>query len=665
MGRVSRLFVVALSGTAALASVGPQHVPFQPIDPQNWVNPDDMTWADWKAPPGANWNDPSRAGSDRNFNIALVAVDYDNLPFVVTGAPNSTVFGNPLPGFGNVQRKDVPSYYHDLLNKPTDLNRGHTIHEYWMESSGGRFGVDLTAFGPYQMPAHHYQYGITRQFNPGACPANETCNLNLRNAVQAAWSRDVGNDTTKSFDMVFILSAGQDESSTWQEFGEMKFGQENDVPDAFGPPPGSQIPNFAATRYVSWTSWASASSLWPDAAIGLGSSVQCESSGMATYAHELSHLIDIWDNYNNPYGVPPVRSYTGPWSMMSRGTFNGPGGPHTRWQIPALKGGAMGSQHTVRDKLWLGLVAERRLLNVSKATLQARGPVVARLAARNSRCGLIGLRVDFDRDLSPGCSVARDPLCDGGGYDAYDVEVVDRSGSDSFQADAGVMFSKVKYGPDPPFQWTIDANPQDIRIVDFVRPNGTTAMITVGDYRQLLDALFHTGTNSGSKFEHVDRANSVHLYVLEHHRSGKGALSYTVAARALNDTSGNEYAVEVSAGSVLPATAGAEAASGVFCSFNVKNNGTQGGHQGADAGAQAAPYLNSDIYRLSATVAGSGWEVQLPNEIATAQFGQGVDVLVAARPAGGAAAEGIVTLRVTSESNSNVVGVAECKVTGK
>ncbi|KAJ6781564.1 hypothetical protein PWT90_01559 [Aphanocladium album] len=661
MSRALQFFCAALSGTAVLASVKPQYEPFQPIDPQHWVNPDDMTWPDYKAPPGTNWSDPSRVGSERNFNIALVVLDYDNLPFVISSPPNSTVFGNPQPQHGNVERKNVPSYYRDLLNKPTDLNRGHTLHEYWMEDSGGRFGVDLTSFGPYRMPVHHYRYGVESRFNPGACPVNETCDLSLRDAAYSAWRQDVGNDTANAFELVFILSAGQDESSTWQEFGEMKFATEDDVPSEFGPPKGAQIPNFAATRYVSWTSWASASSVWPNA--GGGSSLQCESSGMATYAHELSHLLNIPDNYNNPYGQPPRRSYTGPWSMLSRGTFNGPGGPHSRWQIPALQGGALGSQHSVRDKLDISIISENRILNISKSALQTQGPIATRVTARNSRCGIMALRIAMGRDLSPACNVSTNPMCDGGGYNAYDLEVIDRAGTDSFQAESGVMISKIKYKANPPFQWTIDANPQDIKLVDFVRPNGTKAMITIGDYRQLLDALFHAGSNSGSKFEHVDKPNGIHLYVVNRNRSNKGLLSYSLAARALDDTSGNNYGVAVSAGSVLSTSADSSFASGVFCSFNVKNNGTAA-EKASDAEVEdaAGKYTASDIYRLDATVTGAGWKVQLPNEIVAAEFGQEATALVAVKASDGSDAEGIVTLKVTSESSKDIIGTAECRV---
>ncbi|OAR00435.1 hypothetical protein LLEC1_02409 [Akanthomyces lecanii] len=660
MGRAFRfIFAVALSGTVALASVPPQHEPFQPIDPQNWVNQDDMTWADYKAPPGTNWSDPSRIGSDRNLNIALVVFDYDNLPFVISGPPNSTVFGNPLPRHGNVERANVPSYYRDLLNKPTELNRGHTLHEYWMEDSGGRFGVDLTSFGPYRMPAHHYRYGVDEQFNPGACPANETCSLSLRDAAFSAWRKDVGNDAANAFELVFILSAGQDESSTWQEFGAMQFASEDNVPDAFGPPAGARVPNFAATRYVSWTSWASASTSWPN--VGGGSSLQCESSGMATYAQELSHLLNIGDNYNNPYGQPPRRSYTGPWSMLSRGTFNGPGGPHSRWQIPALQGGALGSQHSVRDKLYIGLISNDRILNVSKSSLQTHGPMTTRVAARHSQCGIIALRVAFGQDLSPACDATTDPMCDGGQYNAYDLEVVDRMGTDSFQADSGVMISKIKNAATAPFQWTIDANPQDIGLVDFVRPNGTKTMVTIGDYRQLLDAMFHAGADSGSAFEHVDEPNGLHLYVLDRQRSSKGTLSYTVAARSLQDTSGNEYGAELSAGSVVYTAVGAYASAGLHCSSNFKNNVTQKYEaSGGEAGAQQ--HTGSDIYRLSAAVSGSGWEVHVPNQVAAAQFGQEIPILVAAKASEQSDAGATVTLKAVSESDRNAVAVGECKV---
>ncbi|EPS39987.1 hypothetical protein H072_6197 [Dactylellina haptotyla CBS 200.50] len=639
--------------------------PFAVIDPQSWTNPDNMTWADYRVVPGTNWADPTRKGSKRNFNIALVTVDYPDLDFIISQPAHSTIFDNPQPiTAAKPARNGIPAFYRDLLNKPSDLNRGHTLHEYWMEDSGGSYGVDLTAFGPYRLPGRSYQYGITNDMNPGECPKGERCNINIRTDALGAWRSDVGNQTASGFELVFILSAGQDESSTWQEFGEMRFQTPQDVPDAFGPPVNSSNhANYARTRYVDWTSWASAAAIWPNA--GSGSSTQAESSGMGTYAHELSHLLSIGDNYNNPYGIPLRRAYTGPWSMMSRGSFNGPGGPHSRWQVPALQGGSMGSLHTMRDKSQLGLVSDSAIIRLDRNELAKSGLVVARATARcvnppgkNAR---MGLHINMDKDRSPTCDDNTQPLCDGGGYDGYEVEVVDRMGSDSFTPDSGVLISKVKKpGAYQPFQWVIDANPQDIGLVDFFRPNGSIAMITLGDYRQLADALFHAGTRSGSQYEYLDSANRLHFYILERNRDTAGVLSYSVAVRSLDGSGPSKRGVTIGAGKVVKDRKSKATGKGVTCVFKLGNTGSYaagGNHPG-----NVTEYLKSDVYRLSAQVAGKGWRVELPNALATAQFGASITVSVAVGATVDADSKAAVKLTAVSESDGAVKASAECQV---
>jgi M6 family metalloprotease-like protein len=163
-----------------------------------------------------------------------------------------------------------------------------------MGDSFGKYGVDLTVFGPYRMPALSYQYGVDDErggFNEDACPEGPPCSVDLRTDALGAWRRDVGNETANSYELAFILSAGQDESSTWQEFGEMKFASRDDIPDEFGPPANSSLPNWADTRYVEWTSWAAASTIWPNA--GGGSSTQGEvsrSTITAAFWALLSHV---------------------------------------------------------------------------------------------------------------------------------------------------------------------------------------------------------------------------------------------------------------------------------------------------------------------------------------------------------------------------------------
>lgn len=625
-----------------------------PLDPQNWVNPDHMTWADYKKPPGTNWADPSKKGSVRTFKGALVLVDYPNQPFVVTQPKGSSVFGNPSAEASGVPREQVADFYRDFLNTPNALNRGHTIHEYWMEDSGGRYGVELTSFGAYQMPGKSHEYAM--EFQGGtACPAGDTCTKNLRTDARAAWVADVGAEVPAGFDFIFYMSAGQDESSTWQEFGPMKFPTKEDVTDAFGPPDPA-LPNWSLTRYVPWTSWASGSTLWPNA--GGGSTTQAESSGMAVFAHELSHVLGIGDNYNNPYGVPPRRAYSGIWEMLSRGTFNGPGGPHSRWMIPATGGASMGAQHMLRNKIKLQMVDEQNVLRLSREALPQSGVVVADVTARAIQpgtTGLSGVNIALGTgDLSPACNVATNPMCDGGGYNNYTVEVVDRVGTDSFTPDSGVLLAKTKNQDAAPFEWVIDANPQDINMTDYVLPDGTKVPITIGDYRQLSDALFHAGTNSGSEYEYVDQANRLHFYITNVHRNGKGELSYTVAIRSLDGAGPQKRGVRL-----LP-TAGLTGADGATtCAFPLTNTGKAAPPQGEHP-EDVAQYLNSDVYRLSAKVTGTGWAIALPNALATAKTGTTIKVPVQAKPSGNASRLAQVTLTATSESDPTKKATTTC-----
>ncbi|SCG60460.1 M6 family metalloprotease domain-containing protein [Micromonospora siamensis] len=666
--RRSVLATVLASALVASTAAGPAlaapddttggTAPFQVLDPQRWQNPDTMTWDDYRAVPNRNWADPSVEGSVRNFKIALVTLDYTDQPFEITQPAGSSVFGNPQANAANVPRENVAGFYTDFLNSPGDLNRGHTLHEYWMQDSNGRYGVDLTGFGPYRMPSKSYQYGIDNGFNPGACPTGEACARNIRTDGLGAWRAAVGQEVADSFELVFILSAGQDESSTWQEFGQMMFQDKEDVPDAWGPPDPT-LPNWAKTRYVDWTSWKAAATIWPNA--GGGSSTQAESSGMGVYAHELSHLLRIGDNYNNPYGVPLRRAYTGIWSMMSRGSFNGPGGPHSRWQIPPVNGGSMGSLHTLRDKMKIGLVGEQNVLRLSRETLGATGLVVADVTARAVEAGegLTGVNIAMDADRSPACSTSADPLCDGGRFNNYTLEVVDRMGADSFTPDSGVLISKTKNADSAPFQWVVDANPQDIDMVDFYRPDGTPQKITMGDYRQLSDALFHAGANSGSEYEYVDEANRLHFYVLNLRRDGDGVLSYTVAVRSLDGAGPSRRGVALSKGKL--ATRDMPNPGGSTCTFDLTNTGE---YVAADAQhpEDVTDHLRSDVYRLSASVGGTGWQVELPNELATAKFGTSTTVDVSVGAAADATATTLVTLTATSESDPTRTVTSQCRV---
>src|SRR5690606_33167022 len=189
----------------------------------------------------------------------------------------------------------------------------------------------------------------------------------------------------------FWVTAGHDESSTWEEFGQMQWADREDVPAEFGPPgategpvlnsAGNPIPNWAPTRYVDWTSWQAAANHWPNA--GGGTSTQAESSGLAVFAHEFSHLRGLPDNYNNPF-ADNIRNYTGYWEMMSRGSFNGPGGTHNRWPVPNQGGSALGPHHTLHFKNQLGVLMEDEQTTVTRDELVEQGVAVATIQARSS-----------------------------------------------------------------------------------------------------------------------------------------------------------------------------------------------------------------------------------------------------------------------------------------
>ena len=143
---------------------------------------------------------------------------------------------------------------------------------------------------------------------------------------------------------------------------------------------------------------AAAANHWPNA--GGGSSTQAESSGQSVFAHEFSHLRGLPDNYNNPFGDTD-RNYTGYWEMMSRGTFNGPGGTHNRWQIPnagRLRRSARITCSTSRTASDGSTIPAPTRCSLERNTLATQGIAVTRIQARESVPDdgeLVGLTVNF------------------------------------------------------------------------------------------------------------------------------------------------------------------------------------------------------------------------------------------------------------------------------
>jgi len=611
------IFPVFFIFVSALALPQKTKLP-EPTDPQIVQDQDSMTWDDYRPIPGKNWADPSLV-PERKFKMALVAVDFPDQPFIITLPKHSEMFGNPQTD--PVSRKDVPRFYSEFWLKPSQVNHGQTINGYWMEQSRGRFGITaLDAYGPYRMPKNLWEYGLNEFGQNNSTPDGSRASSRMEPDVDALWKADAG-DIKSEYDAILRIYAGYDETGVWQEFGEMKFLSKDDIPAEWGNPDPTK-PRWIPTRYVPWTSWKAGQMQW-----GLSSIRQGENSG--TITHELGHYaFRTGDNNNNPYVTPYRRVGSGPWDMMDRGCFNGPGGPHMRWVVPPAMGASMPAGLMVRNRMKNGFLDENQVITLSREELAKSGPVVAAITARaveplaGTFAGLI-VKLDGDEphDRTPADDPSLNPLSPGiPNYDFYSMEVVQRIGYDSFCPDNGVLLAKNKDkesrngGPNgfKCFNWVIDAHPEDINMIDYLKPDGTKVMRTIADYRQLNDALFHAGTNSGSRNDWTDEPNRLHFYIIDMMKNKDGILVYTVGVRSLDGIPAAGEEIQVIPPSVNKLTQ----PSGYFV-FTLKNISDETGKAAVN-----------DIFRLSAGTEDEGWHALLMNDLITMGTDKTKDVKV-------------------------------------
>lgn len=656
------VFCVATAGRPPQAGSG-----WPPaLDPQRVRDQDLMTWDDYRPIPGLDWADPALKPK-RGFRLAVVAIDFPDQPFVITLPKGSDPFGNPQ--IDPLPREAVPRFYADFFMKPSPVNHGHTINGYWMEQSRGRFGItEVDVFGPYRMAKPHWAYGLNEYGQNDQTPDGIRAGGRMEEDCDATWKAAVGRDVRRDYDAVLRMYAGYDETGVWQEFGEMKFASKDEIPAAWGNPDPLRS-RWVPTRYVEWTSWLAGSRQW-----GLSSMRQGENSG--TITHELGHFaFRLPDLNNNPYVRPYRRVAAGPWDMMDRGCFNGPGGPHRRWVVPPIGGAAMPAGLMVRNRLENGFLSDSDLLVLSREGLAKTGPVLAEVTARaveplpGTYAGII-VRLDgaAPGDRSPVDDPAANPLSAGTpDYNAYTLEVVQRIGYDSFTPDNGVLVAKTKDslrgrngGPNAfnSYIWVIDAHPEDIRVVDFVRPGGEKVMRTIADYRQLNDALFHAGRDSGSACEWEDPANRLHFYVLDARLDGEGILSYRLAVRSLDGAGPQARGAALTGPKAWKAGRRATPAA-----FRLENTGrTAPADPAAHPSPVAATRFEADVYRLAVSVEGRGWTVRLLNDLAAVPFGKSVPVTVYTANEAGCAKTAKVTLRAVSESDPAAVATVTVPV---
>jgi len=201
----------------------------------------------------------------------------------------------------------------------------------------------------------------------------------------------------------------------------------------------------------------------------------------------------------------------------------------------------------------------------------------------------------------------------------------------------------------------IDAHPEDIQRVDYVRPNGERVMRTIADYRQLNDALFHAGLDSGSRFEWIDTPNRLHFYVIDLERDERGIRIYTLGVRSLDGA--GPYARGVALDAPSDASASGPDAP---VTFTLRNTGAAVRTDPALHPQDANAWLAGDIYRVTVSVEGEGWSARLVNELSAAGAGEARPVRVLVSP--GSARNALLTLRATSESDPSTSATATVRV---
>ena len=91
--------------------------------------------------------------------------------------------------------------------------------------------------------------------------------------------------------------------------------------------------------------------------------------------------------------------------------------------------------------------------------------------------------------------------------------------------------------------------------------------------------------------------------------------------------------------------------------FQLTNSGTDAATDPALHPQDETASFDSDIYRLSASASGTGWQAYLRNDLGTAKFGDSFSVPVYVTPGSGS---NTVTLKATSVSDPSVTSTATC-----
>ena len=174
-------------------------------------------------------------------------------------------------------------------------------------------------------------------------------------------------------------------------------------------------------------------------------------------------------------------------------------------------------------------------------------------------------------------------------------------------------------------------------------------MRTIADYRQLNDALFHAGTNSGSLSEWRDEANSLHFYIISVQKNEDGVLSYELGVKSL-EGSGPQKREFI----VTPPETRKIRGNGGYVFFKIRNTGEPSAPEPSLHHQNTLRWMNSDIYRISVETEGQGCSAMLLNEFISLEPGEEKEIPVYVSLEKGGSRKARINLIVSSESDNSL-----------
>lgn len=140
-------------------------------------------------------------------------------------------------------------------------------------------------------------------------------------------------------------------------------------------------------------------------------------------------------------------------------------------------------------------------------------------------------------------------------------------------------------------------------------------------------------------------------------KNKEGIISYTLAVRSLDGSGPQKRGVALEAPAKLKIKE-----SLTPLTFTLKNTGKPAEVDPPLRPSDAAQYTNHDVYRLSVSVEGEGWNAKLLNGLTAVEFGQSAKIKICVLPEDGSSSRATVILQAASESDPSKTAAASVRL---